>query len=73
VTAATATAGDARAELSALLRRLLDELLTGRRIPDPSGAAPAEVVLGAPTVSTHPDGASATVRVAVPARLEPTR
>jgi hypothetical protein len=68
VAAMRAQAGDARDELSALLARILDDLFTGRRVA--ADGQPAEVVLGAPRTTATASGASATVRIDVPAWLE---
>jgi hypothetical protein len=69
VGATRARAADARAELSAVLRDILERLFTGQRVAAPG--TPAELVLGAPVTSARLDGASATVHLAIPARLEP--
>ncbi len=62
-------ADDARDELSRVLRDILDRLFTGQRVSAPD--TPAELVLGAPRTTAHAAGASATVHVALDARLEP--
>ena len=64
VAAARARAGDARAELSALLVDILDELVTGQRVSAPD--TPVELILGAPTTTSE----GGTVRIATEARLE---
>lgn len=68
VAAMRAQAGDARAELSAVLVDLLAELFTDRRVSAPN--APVELVLAAPRITAHPAPPSGTVRIAVDARLE---
>jgi hypothetical protein len=65
VAAMRARAGDARAELSAVLVRVLDDVFTGQRVSAPD--TPAELVLGAPTTTAH----GGNVRVAIDARLDP--
>ncbi|MCB9560234.1 MAG: hypothetical protein H6709_03835 [Kofleriaceae bacterium] len=68
VTAVRARGGDARDQLSGVLRDILDELFTGQRVRAPD--APAELVLGAPRTASVRDGATATVRISLDGRLE---
>jgi hypothetical protein len=68
VAAARARAGDARAELSAVLVDVLDRVFTGRRVA--AAEAGAALALGPPRTSAHLAGASATVRIEVAARLD---
>jgi hypothetical protein len=69
VDAMRARAPDVRAELSGVLTKVLDDLFTGRRLAAPD--QPAELVLGPPTTTSAPSGASATIRIAVDGKLEP--
>jgi hypothetical protein len=64
VAAMRAGAGDARAELSAVLVRVLDDVFAGQRVSAPD--TPAELVLGPPHTTAH----GGSVHIAIEARLE---
>jgi hypothetical protein len=63
-------APDTRAELSRVLRDILDQLFLGQRVSAPD--QPVTLVIGAPVTTVHPAGRTATVRIEVAAHLEET-
>jgi hypothetical protein len=67
VGAMRARAGDARDELTATLRRILDQLFAGARVTAPE--TPVTLVLGSPAITATPSGASATLHLDLPAHL----